>query len=142
MKTPTVCPRLLRPLATSKIVLKISQPTSSILASPVAIRPALISIKSAQCSDKECRVDTFRTGAAARPYGVPLPVVNTCKFMPAASCRVPHTKSLAGVAANSRPFCFALSPGPSTPEMGLVPDFATEPNAFPPHWIIRLFIAW
>ena len=39
--------------------------------------------------------------------------------MPEATCSVPQTKSLAGVAAYSSPFCVAFSPGESTPEIGL-----------------------
>ena len=42
---------------------------------------------------------TLITGAAARPYGVPLPVMNTCRVIPEASWHGPHTISLAGVAA-------------------------------------------
>jgi len=63
-------------------------------------------------------------------YGVPRPVVKTCTFIPAASCSVPHTKSLAGVAAKIRPFRVTRSPGPNTPSILLVPALATEPSAF------------
>ena len=72
------------------------------------------------------------TGHSARPYGVPRPVVNTCRFMPAASCSVPQMKSLAGVAAKTSPRCpaFSFSPGGSTCEIGAVPLFTIEPMAF------------
>ena len=76
------------------------------------------------------RVATLITGAVASPYGVPRPVVNTCSVMPEASCSVPQMKSLAGVAANSMPFCAAFSPGESTPVIGLEPDFTIEPSDF------------
>ena len=57
-------------------------------------------------------------------------MVNTCKVMPEASCKVPQMKSLAGVAANSMPFCRAFSPGDSTPAIGPEPDLTIEPNDF------------
>ena len=69
------------------------------LASPSAIVPALRSIRSCQRRASPLVVATLTTGASARPYGVPRPVVKTCTFMPAASCSVPQMKSLAGVAA-------------------------------------------
>ncbi|AOJ58091.1 hypothetical protein AQ477_17335 [Burkholderia thailandensis] len=50
--------------------------------------------------------------------------------MPDASCSVPQTKSLAGVAAKMSPLRRILSPGPSTSTIGLVPDFTIEPSAF------------
>ncbi len=103
---------------------------SAMVASPVAMRPASRSIRSCQRSDSALRVDTLMTGAIARPYGVPRPVVNTCRFMPEASCSVPQTKSLAGVAAKIRPLRRTFSPGPSTSTIGLLPDLTMEPSAF------------
>jgi len=61
--------------------------------------PALISIKSNQRFANSVRVAILITGTAIRPYGVPRPVVNTCTVIPEATCCVPQTKSLAGVAA-------------------------------------------
>ena len=61
--------------------------------------PALTSIRSCQRRARSLRVATLMTGTCASPYGVPRPVVKTCRFMPAASCSVPQMKSLAGVAA-------------------------------------------
>jgi hypothetical protein len=55
----------LRPLATSRINRKISQPTSSMVASPAAIRPASTSIRSSQRSARSFRVATLITGAEA-----------------------------------------------------------------------------
>ena len=89
----------LRPLATSSMRWNISQPTSSMVLLPSAMVPALMSIKSCQRRAKSLRVATLMTGHSAKPYGVPRPVVKTCKFIPAASCSVPQMKSLAGVAA-------------------------------------------
>src|SRR5271156_3558264 len=57
----------LRPLATSRIMWKISSPTCSIVASPVAMRPALISIRSDHLSASALREDTLITGAMASP---------------------------------------------------------------------------
>src|SRR5882672_5474432 len=91
---------LRRPLATSSINRKSSIPTSSIVAVPSAIVPALRSIRSCQRRARSVRVATLITGTSAKPYGVPRPVVKTCRFMPAANCSVPQMKSLAGVAAN------------------------------------------
>ncbi len=39
-------------------------------------------------------------------------------------------KSLAGVAAKIRPFCFTFSPGDNTPEIAELPDLMIEPIAF------------
>ena len=39
---------------------------------------------------------------------------------------MPQMKSLAGVAANNRPFVRAFSPGASTPEIALEPDLTIE----------------
>ncbi|STU98274.1 Uncharacterised protein [Klebsiella pneumoniae] len=58
-----------------------------------------MSIKSYQRLASSVRVAIFITGTAISPYGVPRPVVNTCTVMPEATCWVPQTKSLAGVAA-------------------------------------------
>ncbi|MNE71687.1 hypothetical protein D3C80_1675830 [compost metagenome] len=69
------------------------------LSSPVAMVPALISIKSYQRFASSVRVAILITGTAIRPYGVPRPVVKTCTVIPEATCCVPQTKSLAGVAA-------------------------------------------
>ena len=57
-------------------------------------------------------------------------MVNTCRFIPAASCNVPQMKSLAGVAAKIRPLWLTFSPGDRTPEIGELPDFTMEPIAF------------
>ncbi|MNP09979.1 hypothetical protein D3C76_1021090 [compost metagenome] len=57
-------------------------------------------------------------------------MVNTCRFIPAANCNVPQTKSLAGVAQKIRPFSLKRSPGPSTPVIALLPDLTIEPNDF------------
>src|SRR5215469_10617003 len=99
------------------------------VALPDAIVPASISIRSDQRSAKDVRELTLITGAIASPYGEPRPVVNTCIFIEAASCRVPQTKSLAGVAAKTRPFALTRSPGPSTATIGVEPDFAMDPIA-------------
>ncbi|CAK8744217.1 hypothetical protein SODG_007313 [Sodalis praecaptivus] len=56
-----------RPLAISKIKWNSCQPTSSMVASPVAIVPALMSIKSYQRSASAVRVAILITGTAARP---------------------------------------------------------------------------
>ena len=61
---------------------------------------------------------------------MPRPVENTWRVIPEASCSVPQTKSLAGVAAKIRPFSRTRSPGASTPEIAEVPDLATDPSAF------------
>ena len=87
-------------------------------------------MRSNQRADRSVRVAILMTGAAARPYGLPRPVVNTCTVMPAASCIVPHTKSPAGVAANTSPLRRTRSPWDSTSAMALVPDFAMHPSVF------------
>ena len=87
------------PLATSRIMLKISVPTSAIVAFPTATSPAEISIMSNQCSFISLRLHTLMTGQMSRPYGVPRPVMKTCRPMPLATWLGPHTMSLAGVAA-------------------------------------------
>ena len=92
--------------------------------------PAFTSIRSCQRRAKSLRVATLITGTAAKPYGVPRPVVNTCRFMPAASCSVPQMKSLAGVAAKHNPLALSFSPGASTLEIGAEPDLTIEPIAF------------
>src|ERR1700730_15446174 len=51
-------------------------------------------------------------------------------FIDAASCSVPQTKSLAGVAAKTSPLQVIRSPGPKTPLIELVPALAMEPSAF------------
>ena len=56
-----------RPLATSSMRRNISQPTSSIVASPVAILPASTSIRSCQRCFSSLRVETLMTGTAASP---------------------------------------------------------------------------
>src|ERR1700687_4929295 len=88
------------------------------------------SIRSFQRRASSVRVDTLMTGAAASPYGVPRPVVNTCNVMPDASCNVPQMKSLAGVAANVMPFLRTRSPGDSTSTIAVVPDLTIEPSDF------------
>ena len=52
--------------------------------------------------------------------------------MPAASCNVPQMKSLAGVAANTKPFWSGrnFSPGANTCEIAAVPLLTMEPMAF------------
>lgn len=55
------------PLATSSMSRNSSQPTSSMLASPVAIVPAFTSIRSCQRRARSERVATLITGTAARP---------------------------------------------------------------------------
>src|SRR3546814_15429102 len=50
--------------------------------------------------------------------------------MAAASCKVPHTKSLAGVAAKLSPGRSHHSPGGTTPTMGDEPDLMMDPMAF------------
>jgi hypothetical protein len=57
----------LRPLATSSIKRKSSQPTSSMEADPSAIVPALTSIRSCQRRAKSLRVATLITGTWASP---------------------------------------------------------------------------
>ncbi|MNI72169.1 hypothetical protein D3C73_1280920 [compost metagenome] len=57
-------------------------------------------------------------------------MVNTCRFMPAANCKVPQTKSLAGVAQKIRPLPLKRSPGPNTPLIALLPDLTMEPRDF------------
>ncbi|MNJ76614.1 hypothetical protein D3C77_739320 [compost metagenome] len=56
--------------------------------------------------------------------------MKTCRFMPAANCKVPQTKSLAGVAQKIRPLRLTRSPGPSTPWMAPLPDLTIEPRDF------------
>ncbi len=57
-------------------------------------------------------------------------MVKTCRFIPAASCSVPQTKSPAGVAAKTRPLALTRSPGAVTAISAVVPALATEPRAF------------
>ena len=47
-----------------------------------------------------------------------------------ASCNVPQMKSLAGVAANTRPLAVTRSPGADTAINAEEPAFATDPIAF------------
>ena len=47
-----------------------------------------------------------------------------------ASCCVPQMKSLAGVAANTRPFAVTFSPCAATARMAVLPALATLPSAF------------
>jgi len=53
-----------------------------------------------------------------------------CMFMPAANCRVPQMKSLAGVAAKTKPLAVTRSPGPATAASAVLPALATDPSAF------------
>ena len=56
-----------RPLATSRMVSKISRPIPSIVAAPVAMRPASTSMRSGHFSASAVREDTFSTGTMLRP---------------------------------------------------------------------------
>jgi hypothetical protein len=76
------------------------------------IVPASMSIRPDQRSASEVRDESSMTGAMASPKGAPRSVVKTCIFMEAASCRVPQTKSLAGVAAKISPLVLTFSPYP------------------------------
>ena len=104
-------------------------PTSAMFFSPVAIAPASRSIRSCQrsrvgaCGD----LDHRRHGQTVRGA---TPVVKTCRFIPAASCRVPQTKSLAGVAAKIRAFTPHTLSGAENIDDRAVPDLAIEPSAF------------
>ena len=55
--------------------------------------------------------------------------VNTCRFMDG-SCCAPQMKSLAGVAAKTRPFAVDLFAMARYRRMAEVPDLAIEPSAF------------
>ena len=92
MQSPLIREVFFFPLATSRIKWNNFQPTSSMVSSPVAIVPALISIKSNQWFASPVRVAILMTGTSIRPYGVPRPVVNTCTVIREATCCVPQTK--------------------------------------------------
>ncbi len=104
------------------------QPVSSSVAAAVAMPPVSTCIKSYQRRASSLRFATMMTGTAASLYGVPRPVVRTCRFIPADNCSVPQTKSLAGVAAYSKPLRVARSPARTTPKIGAAPDFMIEPK--------------
>src|SRR5688572_31302031 len=88
-----------------------------------------MSIRSGHRSASAVREDTLITGTSARPYGEPSPVVKICMFIEA-SCWVPQMKSLAGVAAKTRPLAVTRSPCVATYRSAVEPAFATEPSAF------------
>ena len=64
-------------------------------------------------------------GTSARPYGLPSPVVKTCRFMDA-SCCVPQMKSLAGVAAKTSPLAVTSRRGRPRPSMARAARFGHD----------------
>jgi hypothetical protein len=123
-----------RPLADVEHQRNSSQPTSSIVALPSAMRPALTSIRSCQRRARSLRVADLDHRHLGQAVGRAAAGGEDVQVDAAASCSVPQMKSLAGVARRPGPLVMprsrSFSPGDSTPLIGALPLLTIEPIAF------------
>ena len=119
------------PDATRSSFSKISRPTCSTVASPSAIRPALMSIFSVIRRYVVELLAIFNTGIVGKPMALPRPVVNAIRFTPPAAKPVTVAQAFVPLPKPPQPAAPQNTPTPKPRPVMLASYQPPKPKTFP-----------